>query len=344
MLKACFTMSEPEALAVLARAGALRIAGVTEEGPLLRTVDGVLHDGMLCFHGADRGEKLELLGREVMVAVEEIVAHLPSWFFDERRACPATTYYRSVHVWGTVERVTEATTKAAVLQALMERHQPEGRHQRISADDPLYANVLEGLLVARIRPSRIVGKSKLGQHKGAAVIMRALDGLWQRGASGDVAAIRAVREAHPAQPTPPWMLGPAQTMFEVAPDERELEAAVELVAGQYWNEGVEPTRIRAAHLASAAWVVAKDRAGTVVATGRVVGDDAKVAIVYDVAVRAELRGRGLGRALVALLLEHPRVRGARRVLLRTRDAQGFYATLGFSSYVSSNELLARMSG
>ncbi|MCX4243779.1 GNAT family N-acetyltransferase [Paraliomyxa miuraensis] len=341
MLKPCFAMSESEALAVLSRTGVFRIAGMTEDGPLLRTVDGVVHDGMLCFHGADRGTKLELVGREVMVAGEEVVAHLPSWFFDERRACPATTYYRSVYAWGTIERVADRVTKAAVLQALMEHHQPEGRHQPITADDPLYANAIDGLFVGCIRPRRIEGKAKLGQHKGAATIARALDGLWQRGAPGDLAAIRAVREAHPGRPTPTWMLGPVGVTFEVAPDGREVEAAVALLEGQYWNEGVEPRRIRSAHLASPAWIVARDPAGTVVATARAVGDDAKIAIVYDVVVDPALRGRGLGRAMVGLLLQHPRVRGARRVLLRTRDAQGFYTRLGFSPYVSSNELLGR---
>lgn len=344
VIKPCFAMSEAEALAVLGRIGVLRLAAATPDGPLLRTVDGVVHEGALCFHGADRGGKLELLGREVMIGADEVVAHLPSWFFDERRACPATTYYRSVHAWGVVERVTDLPAKAAILQALMDRHQPEGRHQRITADDPLYTGVIDGLLVVRIRPTRIVGKAKLGQHKGATVIAKALDGLWQRGAPGDLAALRAVRDAHPARPTPPWMTGPAQTTFEVAPDEREVDAAVELLAGQYWNEGIEPPRIRAAHLASPAWIVAKDPTGTVVATARAVGDDAKVAVIYDVAVHPELRGRGLGRALMTLLLQHPRVRSARRVLLRTRDAQGFYAPLGFSPHASPHGLLARTTG
>lgn len=308
MLKPCFAMTEAQALAELGRIGVVRLAAATPEGPLLRTFDGVVLEGAICFHGGDHGDKLELLGREVMVAAEEVVAHLPSWFFDERRACPATTYYRSVHAWGTLERIDDRRDKAAVLQALMARLQPEGRHQPLTGDDPLYAGVLDNLLVARIRPTRIVGKAKLGQHKGAATIARALDGLWQRGAPGDLAALRAIRAAHPERPTPAWMLGPCGVTFEVSPDAREVEAVVEMLA-----EGVEPSRIRAAHLASAAWIVAKDAEGTVVATARAIGDGVEIAIVLDVAVRSELRGRGLGRGLVALLLQHPRLRGARRV-------------------------------
>ncbi len=41
------------------------------------------------------------------------------------------------------------------------------------------------------------------------------------------------------------------------------------------------------------------------------------------------RGRRLGDAVLRLLLDHPAVRGCRFVHLGTRDAQGFYARLGF---------------
>ncbi len=336
-----FAMSRGAALEVFARTGVLRIAAATPQGPLLRTVDGVVVDGALCFHGGDHGDKLGILDREVMVTADETIAHLPSWFFDERRACPATTYYRSVHAWGRVERLHARDDKAVVLQALMERFQPEGRYQPLAGEDPYYGAVLDKLLVARIQPTKVIGKAKLGQHKGARTILRALAGLWERGAAGDLRALRAIREAHPARPRSSWSIGPADTTLEVAPDAREVDAAVALVAGHYWNEEVEPERIRAAHLASPAWVVAKDDRGRVVGTARAIGDDAKAAIIYDVAVDPTWRGRGVGRALLELLLGHPRVRGARTVLLRTRDAQGFYATLGFSAHASSNELLSR---
>ncbi|MCA9650698.1 MAG: GNAT family N-acetyltransferase [Myxococcales bacterium] len=335
-----FEMSEAEALEVFRHTGVLRLAVATPKGPLLRTVDGVVHDGALCFHGGDQGEKLAMLGREVMVTTDHTVAHLPSWFFDERRACPATTYYRSVHLRGRAERVDEPAAKAAVLQALMERFQPEGGHQRIEAHDPLYASVVDKLLVVRVRPLSIQGKAKLGQHKGARTIAKALHGLWQRGAPGDLAALRIIREAHPQRPTPPWMRGPAGTLLEVAPDERELPGALALVEGEYWNVGVEASRIARAHLASSAWMVARDDLGQVVATARAMGDDAQAAWIHDVAVHPRYRGRGLGQALVGRLLDHPRVRGVRRVLLQTRDAQGFYATLGFMAHPPRHDTLA----
>lgn len=136
------------------------------------------------------------------------------------------------------------------------------------------------------------------------------------------------------------MRGPEGATFEVSPDERELEAAVALVQHEYWNEDVEPWRIRDAHRSSPAWLVARDGAGRVVATARATSDDAKAAMIYDVAVSPAWRARGLGQALMALMLDHPRVRKVRRVQLRTLDAHGFYAKLGFGPATGRNDLLA----
>ncbi|MEM7159336.1 MAG: GNAT family N-acetyltransferase [Myxococcota bacterium] len=335
-----FAMTDQEVFELFRRTGVLRMATVTPRGPLMRTMDCAVVDGTLCFHGGDRGEKLDLLEQEVVASTDETVAHLPSWFFDERRACPATTYYRSAVLRGRVERVEVPAEKAAILRALMERHQPEGRYQDLVAHDPLYTAVIDKLLVARFRPTSISGKAKLGQHKGPRTIAKAVAGLWQRGEPGDLAAIRAILEAHPRALPPQWMLGPEGSVFEVSPGERELEAAVELVRDEYWNVGVEPWRIRDAHRSSAAWVVARDAAGRVVATARAMSDDAKAAWIYDVAVSRTVRARGVGQALMALLLDHPRVRRARRVVLRTRDAHGFYAKFGFGHETGRNDLLA----
>jgi N-acetylglutamate synthase-like GNAT family acetyltransferase len=51
--------------------------------------------------------------------------------------------------------------------------------------------------------------------------------------------------------------------------------------------------------------------------------------IQDVMVAPAWRGRGVGEAIVRLLLDHLAVRHARRIYLMTRDAQPFYARLGF---------------
>ncbi len=82
------------------------------------------------------------------------------------------------------------------------------------------------------------------------------------------------------------------------------------------------------HRAASAWVGARAPDGTLVASARALSDG-KVAWIYDVVVASPLRGRGLGKRLMTLLLDHPAVRGAARVKLDTRDAQELYARFGF---------------
>lgn len=57
----------------------------------------------------------------------------------------------------------------------------------------------------------------------------------------------------------------------------------------------------------------------------------EAALLRSVAVAAEARGRGLGRALVGAVLEELAEQDAREVYLLTLEAAGFFAGLGFAS-------------
>lgn len=318
-----------EAWALFRRSPVARMAGLDARGrPFLRTLHFVVLDGALCFHASRVGEKLGALRGPVVVGADEPLVTIPSHFFDPVRACPATTYYRSAMAWGRLEEVPDADTKARALSALMDVHQPEGGFAPIRAQDPRYAAAIDKIAVLRVRPDRIRARFKLGQNKPREVIEVVIERLWRRGAPGDLEAIGVIRDAHPDDPRPAFLRGPAGTTFDVAPSAPFVEGAVDLVAGEYWNEGVPRPALRRAHAESTAWIVARDERG-VAATARAT-TDAKRAWIYDVGVRGDARGRGIGRALIALLLDHPRVRGCRDVLLATRDAQPFYARLGFA--------------
>lgn len=323
-------MSDDEARALLARSPVVHLATVDAEGrPILRTVHGVVVDGALAFHGAPAGEKMAALGRPVVASAEESVAVVPSYFFDPTLACPATTYYRSVQVHGVLERVDDRHAKARVLQALMRKYQPEGGHAAIEADDPRYRKQVEGILIVRIGLAAIDGKAKLGQNRKPEEMARVLAQLWQRGLPGDPAAIEVLRRGNPEAPTPEFLRAPAGARLCCALGPADLDGAVALLVDQYWNVGVTPAALARAQPGSAAWVGAHDEHGRLVATARAVADAGKFAYLFDVAVAPEWRGRGLGSAVVGLLLDHPQVREARVVGLRTRDMQSFYARLGF---------------
>jgi len=330
MRRAIYSTTTDRALALLARAPWVHLASTTPEGaPVLRTVHTVLFDGHLSFHGADAGEKVSCLGREVVLGAEEALATLPSYVLDPERACPATTYYESAQVRGVLEAVHDLDRKAAILQALMERHQPEGGHAVIRADDPLYARVLEQLLVVQVRLDDVCGKLKVGQNRSPRQLTRIVEFLWRRGVPGDLETVELMRATMPELTLPDALVAPEGYRFMLRLDEARLEEAVELIAPTYWSQGFAREQVAVALRASHVVGVVEEGTERLVAIARAISDGTRHAWIYDVVVAEALRGRGLGESMMRLLLDHAAVRGARSVRLGTRDAEGFYARLGF---------------
>lgn len=330
MRRSEFAMTSAEAHAFLAEQATFHLAGTLADGtPVLRALHGVIVDGYLAFHSAPKGEKTSLIGRPAVAAAEETVAVVPSTFFDPVRACPATTYYRSVQVHGVVEAIEEPAAKARALQALMDKLQPPGGYVPITHDDPLYRAAVNGILVAGLRLERVDGKAKLAQNRKPPEVTALLASLWRRGEPGDARALELVRAANPAAAAPDFLAAPAGTTLHAwLPPSAAPEAAA-LLDGAYWNGDYTVDQLARAHVGSPAWVGARDEAGRLIATARALADGGKLAWIYDVMVAPAWRGRGLGQRLVELILDHPVVRDTVRVMLGTRDAQSLYARYGF---------------
>ena len=323
-------MTDAQARRFLKQAEVLHLAFTRPDGaPVLRTLNAAVTDDWLLFHGAPAGEKAQCIGRPAVAQAEQIVANVPSYFSDPERACPATTFFRSVQVHGTLERITDPHIKADALQRVMQRHQPEGGHVPVSFDSALYQNALRGLLVFGVRLENLTGKAKLGQNKQPDEVQNLMERLWQRGAPRDAAAIALMFEYHPESSRAGRFRGPAQTWLWPTLAAADVAAAVDLLAGQYWTQGVSREVLAKAQLGASAWIGARDASGRLIATARANSDGARHAYVADVAVAPEYRGRGVGAALVRLLLDHPAVRGAGLVRLATADAQSFYERFGF---------------
>ena len=76
---------------------------------------------------------------------------------------------------------------------------------------------------------------------------------------------------------------------------------------------------------------------------RVVTDYATFAWLCDVFVDEQHRGRGIGKWLMATILDHPQLQGLRRFLLATRDAHGLYSQFGFEPLPMPERWMARSS-
>lgn len=314
-----FEMSPEEATALFAHLPTMHLASTLEDGtPVFRTLHGVVDDGWVVFHSAPKGEKTSLIGRVAVVCSEETVATVPSTFFDPVKACPATTYYRSVQVQGVVEEIEEPARKARVLQRLMEKLQPEGGYLPISRPDgsydPLYKPSVRGLLVAGVRLAEVAGKSKLAQNRSPQELGELLTSLWQRGAPGDLRALEVIRAANPDAVRPAFLAAPEgltlHVHLEELPTAREAAA---LAHPALAAAALEP--LARAHLASTGWIGARDIHGGLVATGRLVGDSVTFARLCDLAVAPAWEASGVLAAVLRLLRDHPAARHATRVEL-----------------------------
>ncbi len=77
-----------------------------------------------------------------------------------------------------------------------------------------------------------------------------------------------------------------------------------------------------------------------VAFARVVSDRAVFAYLMDVFVLPEFRGRGISRALMRAIVDHPELQHLRVFLLATRDAHGLYSKFGFRPLAEPDRWMA----
>jgi ribosomal protein S18 acetylase RimI-like enzyme len=107
----------------------------------------------------------------------------------------------------------------------------------------------------------------------------------------------------------------------------------------FWARGRSHAALRAMLRGSAA-AVSIWQGRQLVGFGRASSDSLFRAVLWDVVVAEEHQGRGLGRRLVAALLEHPQLRRVERVYLMTSNSSGFYQQLGFET-ISSQHLMLK---
>ncbi|QDY77499.1 GNAT family N-acetyltransferase [Streptomyces qinzhouensis] len=102
-----------------------------------------------------------------------------------------------------------------------------------------------------------------------------------------------------------------------------------LSTDSYWAVGRPRELQEAAIDGSLNFGVYEEATGAQVGYARVVTDRATFAWLCDVYIAPELRGRGLGSALIAVLRDEIAALGVYRIMLATGDAHEVYAKAGF---------------
>ena len=129
--------------------------------------------------------------------------------------------------------------------------------------------------------------------------------------------------------------------YEISTDPARLDVAAihAYLTRSYWSPGIPIGIVERALRHSLCFGVYESADGAQVGLARVVTDYATFAYLCDVYVLEEHRGFGLGKRMMRELMAHPALRGARRVMLATRDAHGLYAGFGFVEAGAARNLM-----
>jgi GNAT superfamily N-acetyltransferase len=128
--------------------------------------------------------------------------------------------------------------------------------------------------------------------------------------------------------------------FEISTDPARIDVGLvyRFLQTSYWAKGRPRDVVERSIRNSLCFGVY--RAGQQVAFARVVSDRAVFAHLMDVFVVPEFRGRGISKALMRAILEHPDLQNLGTFLLATRDAHGLYAQFGFRPLAEPDRWMA----
>lgn len=126
--------------------------------------------------------------------------------------------------------------------------------------------------------------------------------------------------------------------FEISfdPSLLDFQSTSDLLTASYWGRQRTEEINRRAFANSVCAIALID--GRQVGFARASGDRTVFARISDVIVWPEHRGKGIGRALVQALLDHPELNSVPTWMLNTSDAHGLYARFGFRPVTDGNEM------
>ncbi|HET8931968.1 MAG TPA: GNAT family N-acetyltransferase [Polyangiales bacterium] len=290
-------------------------------------------DDQLYLHGARANRMLQALCEAGRAGV---TFTLVDGLVLARSAFHHSMNYRSAFVLGPVCEVTDFDEKRLALRALIE-HIAKGRMRELS--DPTDSE-LEQTLLIRLSIEEASAKTRAGDPIDAPEDM-ALD-VWAGtvpltltpGTPKPDAALRAGQTFSPAAlaralpHVQPYEAAHAGFVLSNDPTRLDFEFIYRFLSNEaYWCEGIQRDQLRRAMLGSMCFgaYLGERQVGF----ARVISDGARFAYLCDVFVDRAQRARGLGKALVGFVLDHPELRGIERFLLGTRDAHTLYERFGF---------------
>jgi len=147
------------------------------------------------FHGALKNRKMKMLSKNQKASFSVVENHslIDSDFSsNDGLACPATQFFKSISIDGSVEIVEDKKEKIIMFEALMKKLQPKGGYRPFS--DEVYSKALKATAVYKLVPNDISCKFKFGQHLNEERFEMIIRSLEARGTQIDMATVRIMRE------------------------------------------------------------------------------------------------------------------------------------------------------
>lgn len=139
------TMGQAEVEELLKKSVVGRLAVVANEGPYVIPLGYVYENGKIGFHSSYKGRKVECFSRDQRVC------------FEVDEANPEITQYRSVLVFGRIEKAEDREIKLQVLMRLVEKYPTEKRKKTD------FKECVDEAAVFLIVPEKITGKKRIGE-------------------------------------------------------------------------------------------------------------------------------------------------------------------------------------
>jgi GNAT superfamily N-acetyltransferase len=122
-----------------------------------------------------------------------------------------------------------------------------------------------------------------------------------------------------------------QATFKIGFDHMDFNSVLKWLSDAYWSPGITKDEVILGAKNSSLVVGGFDEFGKQVSFLRIISDKVRFAYILDVIVDPDRRGKGIGRAMVKYAMNHPEMSLVYQWVLKTKDAHGVYAKLGFET-------------
>jgi len=131
-------------------------------------------------------------------------------------------------------------------------------------------------------------------------------------------------------------------MIEISTDKSRLDLEVihSFLSNSYWGKGRSLEEVKWSIDSSLNFGVYQN--GKQIGFARIVTDNLVFAMLLDVFILPDYRGKGYSKQLMKVILEYPKLEKVKTWMLKTKDAHGLYTQFGFGEPQYPKKIMERI--